>query len=187
MNLDEIRALNVGDIVFTMESTGYHNSTFNAIVDGIQRNIRQGAVAAKMAKTAKTICIGTGRYSPEQVLSAEEGKAALTVFEDRKRAEDALRQRWDDVRLRLDGAAPGAFANSWGIRNNSYLSLDVRNIEAAERIVEALRVGFDALRLRDHIMTLPDLAALADDNAPSVHLHLSIAQAKLVLAAFKGD
>lgn len=177
MTLEDMQALKAGDVVYYV--TG-NNWDLNAVVCGFSKRLVKGAVSKAPAKSAKSVCIGSGRYSPGDVLTIADGEAAMAAFEAKKREQEAMDQRWLAVRTRLQSATGEAFGDSFGVRERSHISLVCRDVDKAERIAAAVEVGVTALRMQG------DITALAGPDAPAVHLHLSVEQAERVLAVLRG-
>jgi len=177
MTLEEMQALKAGDVVYYVTGS---NWDLNAVVRGYSVRLAKGAVSKAPAKSAKSVCIGSGRYSPGDVLTIADGEAAMAAFEAKKREQEAMDQRWLAVRTRLQSATGEAFGDSFGVRERSHVSLVCRDVDKAERIAAAVDVGMAGLRLQG------DITALADGGTPTVHLHLSVDQAERVLAALRG-
>lgn len=177
MTLEEMRALKAGDEVYYVTGSNWE---LNAIVRGHGARLAKWLVSRAPGRSAKTMHIGSGRYSPGDLLTIADGEAAMAAFELQKREREAMDRRWAAVRDRLQAATGGAFADAFSVRDGSSISLACRGIDKAERVAAAMEVGVAALRLQGDIM------ALADSDAPAVHLHLSVAQAERVLTTLRG-
>jgi hypothetical protein len=113
------------------------------------------------------------RLAPDELLTLEEGAAAITEATRRKEAREALERRWLSVSERIGAAT--SMRNAFRLIPSS-ISVTTSDIDVAESIADALEVGMAAIRLQG------DLGAKLTSESPAVHLHLSIDQAQRVLA-----
>ena len=176
MTEDEFRALKVGDEVYTVDRNAY-----NANATGGRRLTRR--TVTKVNKTTVATSQGYGNHKAPDLLTIEAGDVALAEFLRLKSEREAIRARWSDVRTRLRTALTGT-PNEHIVSASdhySHISISSARIDDAERIASVLEVGTAALKLTG------DLRAVLTDDAPAVHLHLSVAQAARVLAMLNGE
>lgn len=174
MTEDEFIALKVGDEVYTVDRNAY-----NANATGDRRMTRR--TVTKVNKTTVATSQGYGNRKAPDLLTIEAGDAALAGFLRLKAERDALAGRWADVRTRLR-IALGGTADDRAVHvpsHGNYININSTRIDDAERLAAALEIGAIALRLHG------DLRSLLTDDSPTVHMHLSTAQAKRVLAALE--
>jgi hypothetical protein len=174
MTEEEFKALKVGDEVYTVD-----RSDWNANATNSRRLIRQ-TVTKVNKKTVATTGGGAGENA-STLLTIEAGDAAMAEFLRIKAEREALDARWRDVAGRLRVALAGTPDDRavYVPAHGNYININSSKIDDAERLAAALEIGAVALRLQG------DLRSLLTDDSPTVHLHLSTAQAKRVLAALE--
>ena len=175
MTEDEFKALKVGDEVYTVDRSDWNANATNS------RRITRRTVTKVNKKTVATTG-GVGSENASTLLTIEAGDAAMAEFLRIKAEREALDARWRDVAGRLRVALAGtpddriatASAQTWHVNINS------NKIDDAERLAAAMEIGAVALRIQG------DLHSRLTDDSPTVHLHLSTAQANRVLAVMEG-
>lgn len=172
MTEDEFKALKVGDEVYTVD-----RSDWNANATNNRRLTRR--TVTKVNKKTVVVTGGLGGENASTLLTIEAGDAALAEFLRIKAEREALDARWRDVAARLRVALAGTPDDRavYVPSHSSHININSSKIDDAERLAAALEIGAIALRLQG------DLRSLLTDDSPTVHLHLSTAQAKRVLAA----
>jgi hypothetical protein len=173
MTEDEFKALKVGDEVYVVDRSDWNANATNG------RRLTRRTVT-KVNK--KTVSVGgLGSENASTLLTIEAGDAAMAEFLRIKAEREALDARWRDVAGRLRVALAGA-PDDRAVHvpaHGNYININSSKIDDAERLAAALEIGAIALRLQG------DLRSLLTDDSPTVHLHLSTAQANLVLAALE--
>jgi hypothetical protein len=123
--------------------------------------------------SAKTVTTENGyRPKAEELLTLEEGAAAIEETTRRKEAHEALMRRWRSVAERIGAAT--SMRSAFGLMTSS-ISVSTSSIDIAESVASALDVGMAAIRLQGA------LREKITSESPAVHLHLSIDQAQRVL------
>jgi len=176
MTEDEFKALKVGDEVYTVDRSDWNANATNG------RRLTRRTVVKVNKKTVATTG-GGGGESASTLLTIEAGDAALAEFLRLKAEREVLDARWRDVAGRLRVALAGTpddrvvYVLAHG--NYNYININSSKIDDAERLAAALEIGAIALRLQG------DLRSLLTDDSPTVHMHLSAAQAMRVLAVLE--
>ena len=167
MTEDQFRNLKPGDEVYTIRRGFYQTNATGS------RWIDRGTVS-KVNK--KTVAVGSTNATAPDLMTIAAGDAAKAEFERATAEEADRRHRFSKAKARISAAAVGPISGSFDGYSSEGVSLSTRSVEVAERIADMLGIGADSLRLRG------DLYARLDDDAPTIHLHLSNAQARRVLA-----
>jgi hypothetical protein len=172
MTEDEFKALKVGDEVYTVDRSDWNANATN------NRRLTRRTVVKVNKKTVATTGGGVGENA-STLMTIEAGDAAMVEFLRIKAEREALDARWRDVAARLRVALAGTPDDRavYVPSHSSHININSSKIDDAERLAAALEIGAIALRLQG------DLRSLLTDDSPTVHLHLSTAQAKRVLAA----
>lgn len=173
MTEDEFKALKVGDDVYTVDYSDWNaNATNNC-------RLTRRMVTKVNKKTVATTGSG-GCKNASTLLTIEAGDAALAEFLRIKAEREAIDARWRDIAARLRAALAGTPDDrAVHVPAGNYVNINSSKIDDAEHIAAALEIGALALRLQG------DLRSLLTDDSPTVHLHLSTAQAMRVLAALE--
>lgn len=177
MTLEEMLTLNPGDAVYWRVDR-YH--TPNAMQKNGQPFWLGIRTVVKVNK--KTVQLDNGSAAPSEIMSIADGEQAMTEFENFRAAEKALDDRWADVKRRVKNAVDGqAFRDSFYTHHKNQLQVSATSINFAEQIADILEVGELGLKLRN------DLSAKLSSESPTIHLFLSVEQARRVLAALESD
>ena len=166
MTDEEFKALKPGDEVYTIRRGFYQSNAAGS------RWLDRGTVS-KVNK--KTVAVGSASATASDLMTITAGDAAKAEFERAKAAEADRQRRMTEAAARIMAAADG-FVGVFS-RYSDRIELNTGKVEVAERIADMMEVGAESLRLRG------DLHARLNDDAPAIHLHLSVNQARRVLAA----
>ncbi len=175
MTEDDFKALKVGDEVYVVDRSDWNANATN------NRRLTRRTVTKVNKKTVATTGGGAGENA-STLLTIEAGDAAMAESLRIEAEREVLDARWREVAARLRVAQAGTPDDRvvHVPAHGNYININSSKIDDAERLAAALEIGAIALRPQG------DLRSLLTDDSPTVHLHLSTAQAKRVLAVLEG-